>query len=66
MVPQAAVIDAAFSRPPGTYTSGSEIRGASLLLLELPGFLSLGVICVRLGTAVIPVIFWVAMQSTRR
>ena len=45
LVPQAGVVDDAFSSPPGTYSNGSVTRGASLLLLQLPGLLTLGAIC---------------------
>ncbi len=54
LVPQAGVVDDAFESPPGTYSNGSVIRGASLLLLELPGLIALGVICVVFRSSCYP------------
>lgn len=45
LVPQIVVLDTAFGNPPGTFSGVSLMRGAVLLFLELPGFLSLGAVC---------------------
>jgi len=54
LIPQADAVNAALGEPPGTYSGASWPIGVALGLLQIPGFIAAGIVCVTLRGACSP------------